>query len=73
MKIYMTKTYEVYESYGPLEVNLEDYPELKGKTEEDLNSAEFNGVVADVINDILAKAINEFENRTGDSAEPGNR
>ena len=45
----------------------------KGKTEEDLNSAEFNGVVADIINDILAKAINEFENRTGDSAKPGNR
>jgi hypothetical protein len=45
----------------------------KGKTEEDLNSAEFNGVIADIINDILAKAINEFENRTGDSAKPGNR
>ena len=45
----------------------------KGKTEEDLNSAEFNGVVADIINDILAKAIYEFENRTGDSAKPGNR
>lgn len=45
----------------------------KGKTEEDLNSSEFNGVIADIINDILAKAINEFENRTGDSAELGNR
>lgn len=32
----MTKTYEVYESYGPLEVNLEDYPELEGKTEDDI-------------------------------------
>ena len=30
----MTKTYEVYESYGPIEINLEDYPELEGKTEE---------------------------------------
>jgi hypothetical protein len=36
MKIYMTKTYSVYESYGPIEVNLEDYPELEGKTEEEI-------------------------------------
>jgi hypothetical protein len=32
----MTKTYSVYESYGPIEVNLEDYPELEGKTEEEI-------------------------------------
>ena len=36
MKLYMTKTYEVYESYGPIEINLEDYPELEGKTEEEI-------------------------------------
>ena len=36
MEIYMTKTYEVYESYGPIEINLEDYPELEGKTEEEI-------------------------------------
>jgi len=36
MKIYMTKTYSVYESYGPIEVNLEDYPELEGKSEEEI-------------------------------------
>ena len=36
MKIYMTKTYSVYESYGPIEVNLEDYPELEGKSEEEV-------------------------------------
>lgn len=36
MKIYMTKTYSVYESYGPIEVNLEDYPELEGKTEDEI-------------------------------------
>lgn len=32
----MTKTYSVYESYGPIEVNLEDYPELEGKTEDEV-------------------------------------
>ena len=36
MKIYMTKTYSVYESYGPIEVNLEDYPELEGKSESEI-------------------------------------
>ncbi len=36
MKLYMTKTYSVYESYGPIEVNLEDYPELEGKTDEEI-------------------------------------
>ena len=36
MKLYMTKTYEVYEAYGPIEINLEDYPELEGKTEEEI-------------------------------------
>ena len=36
MKIYMTKTYEVYESYGPIEINLNDYPNLEGKTEEEI-------------------------------------
>jgi hypothetical protein len=36
MKIYMTKTYSVYESYGPIEVNLEDYPELEGKSEDEI-------------------------------------
>lgn len=36
MKIYMTKTYSVFESYGPIEVNLEDYPELEGKSEEEI-------------------------------------
>lgn len=32
----MTKTYSVYESYGPIEVNLEDYPELEGKSESEI-------------------------------------
>jgi hypothetical protein len=32
----MTKTYSVYESYGPIDVNLEDYPELEGKSEEEI-------------------------------------
>lgn len=36
MKIYMTKTYSVYESYGPIEINLDEYPELQGKSEEEI-------------------------------------
>lgn len=36
MKIYMTKTYSVFESYGPIEINLEDYPDLQGKNEEEI-------------------------------------
>jgi len=32
----MTKTYSVFESYGPIEVNMEDYPELEGKTDEEI-------------------------------------
>ncbi len=32
----MTKTYQVYESYGPIEINPEDYPELEGKTEQEI-------------------------------------
>lgn len=36
MKIYMTKTYSVFESYGPIEINLDDYPNLQGKSEEEI-------------------------------------
>ena len=36
MKIYMEKTYEVYEIYGPIEINVEEHPELEGKTEEEI-------------------------------------
>jgi hypothetical protein len=36
MKIYMRKTYEVYEAYGPIEINVEEHPELEGKTEEEI-------------------------------------
>ena len=36
MKIYMTKTYSVFESYGPIEIDLEDYPNLQGKSEEEI-------------------------------------
>jgi len=32
----MTKTYSVFESYGPIEINLEDYPDLQGKSEEEI-------------------------------------
>ena len=65
MKIYMTKTYEVYESYGPLEVNLEDYPELKGKTEEDvleyLNSIMYEENIKNGSEDTL---VDEFQFNT---------
>ena len=44
MKIYMTKTYSVNESYGPIEVNLEDYPELQGKSDEEI-LAYFNEIM----------------------------
>lgn len=36
MKIYMTKTYSVFESYGPIEINLDDYPNLQGKSDEEI-------------------------------------
>ncbi len=32
----MRKTYEVYEAYGPIEINVEEHPELEGKTEEEV-------------------------------------
>jgi hypothetical protein len=37
----------------------------EGKTEEQLTSEEFNNIMAEVMNDILRKTINEFENRDG--------
>ena len=46
MKIYMTKTYSVYESYGPIEVNLKDYPNLEGATEEEIVKY-FNSIMYD--------------------------
>jgi hypothetical protein len=36
MEIYMTVTYNVYETYGPINIDLEDYPQLKGKTDEEI-------------------------------------
>ena len=41
----------------------------EGKTEEQLTSEEFNNIMAEVINDILRKTINEFENRDGNFTE----
>lgn len=38
-----------------------------GRTEEELTSAEFNNTISYILNDILAKAIDEFENRDRDS------
>jgi hypothetical protein len=32
----MTKTYSVFESYGPIEIDLEVYPDLQGKSEEEI-------------------------------------
>lgn len=61
----MTKTYEVYESYGPLEVNLEDYPELEGKSEEEaleyFNSIMYEETIKDGIESTL---VDEFQFNT---------
>jgi hypothetical protein len=36
MKIRMTRSYTVFESYEPIEINPEDYPEFEGKTEDEI-------------------------------------
>jgi hypothetical protein len=36
MKIRMTRSYEMWESYEPIEINPEDYPELEGMTNEEI-------------------------------------
>jgi hypothetical protein len=36
MKIRMTRSYTAWESYESIEINPEDYPELEGKTEEEI-------------------------------------
>ena len=41
----------------------------KGKTDVDYQSDKFNGTLERVVNNILEKAIDEFENRDSDSTE----
>lgn len=36
MKIRMTRSYSVWESYESIEINPEDYPELEGMTDEEV-------------------------------------
>ena len=36
MKIRMTRSYSVWESYESIEINPEDYPELEGMSEEEV-------------------------------------
>jgi hypothetical protein len=36
MKIRMTRSYEMWESYEPIEINPEDYPELEGMSNEEI-------------------------------------
>ena len=36
MKIRMTRSYEMWESYEPIEINPEDYPELEGMSDEEI-------------------------------------
>jgi hypothetical protein len=36
MKIRMTRSYEMWESYDPIEINPEDYPELEGMSDEEI-------------------------------------
>jgi len=65
MKIYLTKTYSVFESYGPIELNLEDYPELEGKSEEEIiqhfNEIMYEENIKDGSEDTL---VNEFQFNT---------
>ena len=65
MKIYLTKTYSVFESYGPIELNLEDYPELEGKSEEEIiqhfNEIMYEENIKDSSEDTL---VNEFQFNT---------
>jgi hypothetical protein len=65
MKIYLTKTYSVFESYGPIELNLEDYPEIEGKSEEEIiqhfNEIMYEENIKDGSEDTL---VNEFQFNT---------
>ena len=45
----------------------------EGKTEEQLTSNGFNAIMTEIINDILAKAIDDFENREGNSSKSSKR
>jgi len=51
MKIRMTRSYSVWESYESIEINPEDYPELKGMSEEEvlayINDNAYDFVVKD--------------------------
>jgi hypothetical protein len=65
MKIYMTKTYSVYESYGPIEVNLEDYPELEGKSEDEILE-HFNNIMYEenIVGGDESTLVDEFQFNT---------
>jgi len=65
MKIYMTKTYSVYEAYGPIEINLEDYPELDGKSEQEIIEY-FNSIMYDetIKGGIEETLVDEFQFNT---------
>jgi hypothetical protein len=45
----------------------------EGRTEEQLTSNEFNAIMTEIINDILTKAIDDFENRESNSPKLGAR
>jgi hypothetical protein len=55
----------VFESYGPIELNLEDYPELEGKSEEEIiqhfNEIMYEENIKDGSEDTL---VNEFQFNT---------
>jgi hypothetical protein len=56
-------------SDGTLALDFTIVKKANGKTDVDYQSDKFNGTLERVVNNILEKAIDEFENRDSDSAE----
>ena len=56
-------------SDGTLALDFTIVKKAKGKTDVDYQSDKFNGTLERVVNNILEKAIDEFENRDSDSTE----
>lgn len=52
MKLRMSKSYRVYEVYGDIEINKDDYPELEGMSDEE-------------VFDYLQDNLHEFEIKDG--------
>lgn len=62
MKIRLGKEYRCYELYGTIEINPEDYPELKDKTDDEiLEYLEENMYEFEIKNGSESNLIDEFE------------